>query len=405
MAGTTKGAKGNKKPGRTRAANHTGALYERKDGRWEAAMMIQGERFRAYGPTSEAAADALQRKLDDRYLAQRLLSATQTVAEYLTGWLEESVAQTRKPHTYIAYRSVVNRLAPIFSHVLIRDLTPLHLRKYYAQLAREGLSATYIRHIHIVLSTALKEAVRAGLIETPATDGVRPPARQETERRVLSLDDLGALWEASYGTKWHALWVLLAMTGMRNGEARALHWADIDWERGAVAIGDTVTSLPGGGLDLGSGPKSQTSRRVILLPAPAIEALKAHRPIQAKMRLETERWNDHDLVFPNQRGRLMAEGTILFALEEDCKRAGIRRYTPHQLRHTYATHMLNAGETMKSVQRTLGHARVQTTLALYAHVTEEMAEQTRERATSVFRNRPKSGGAANHLPSERRAQA
>ncbi len=107
------------------------------------------------------------------------------------------------------------------------------------------------------------------------------------------------LLEVANGSRIEALLLVALTTGMRRGELLALKWDDLDLEKGVLYVQRTVSRIPGRGY-MESGPKTKSSRRRIVLPAVAIEALKEHCMNQEKVRLKAgERWSERGIVFTN----------------------------------------------------------------------------------------------------------
>jgi len=149
--------------------------------------------------------------------------------------------------------------------------------------------------------------------------------------QALSKDQLEILFESSHETRWYPLWVLLGTTGLRIGEALGLKWTDVDLVGGRLQVKRALQRQRGRGLVFVE-PKSVTSRRCIELPKLAITVLE-------EQRLRTE----SALVFPNRDGEPTESSTVTAALKVALARAGLPRIRVHDLRHTTATVLLEAG--------------------------------------------------------------
>jgi integrase len=162
-------------------------------------------------------------------------------------------------------------------------------------------------------------------------------------------------------------------TGLRQGELLALRWADVDLEGRRLAVRGSLHRPAGGGWTVEE-PKTTRSRRPVVLAPLAVRALVAHRCRQgAERRAAGPRWADHDLVFPNRVGRPLANQNLISRdFRPLLERLGLPRIRFHDLRHTAATLLLEAGVHPKVVSELLGHADVGTTLDLYSHVSPAM---------------------------------
>jgi len=122
-----------------------------------------------------------------------------------------------------------------------------------------------------------------GLVVRNATDGVSRPKVKRPEIQTLSQDQVRKLFESTREDRLHALWVLLATTGLRAGEALGLKWSDIDVATGRLAVRRALQRQQGRGLVFIE-PKTSRSRRVVYLAAGAVQAPVAHLGRQADER-------------------------------------------------------------------------------------------------------------------------
>jgi integrase len=165
------------------------------------------------------------------------------------------------------------------------------------------------------------------------------------------------------GDRLEALYVLAITTGMREGELFGLRWADVNLTTRSLHL---VKQL-----------KTKSSRRQVLLPRIAFEALTAHQARQAAERAHAgAAWEDHGLVFTNTLGRpLHPRNFLLRDFYPLLERAGLPRMRFHDLRHSAATLLLELGIHPKVVSEMLGHSQIGITLDLYSHVTATMQQQ------------------------------
>ena len=147
---------------KVRRARGEGSLHKRNDGRWAGSFNTEeGKRITIYGKSQQEALEKLRKA---QYEYQQGLLATgprQSLAQYLEHWLEEVHKPAVKLTTYAKYRRVIDKhILPEIGHLQLRKLTPEHLERLYAKKTREGLSASMVRHIHVILHEALEQAVR-----------------------------------------------------------------------------------------------------------------------------------------------------------------------------------------------------------------------------------------------------
>jgi integrase len=357
----------------TRRGNAEGSIYRRADGRWVAAVSLDhGRRKALYGKTRQEVAHKLAVALKARQDGLPLAGDRQTVGQYLTTWLE-SVQPSLRPRTHERYQQYVTLHAlPEIGRQPLSKLAPQHLQRLYANRQEAGLSAMSIRHLHAVLHRALGQAARWGLVARNVADLVTPPRAERHEMQTLSPEQARAFLEAAQGDRFHALYVLAASTGMRQGELLALRWQDVDLDRDTVQVRGSLEQ----GTRVIAETKTGGSRRQVALTRAGVEALRRHRRAQTEERLRAVYWEDRGLVFCTDIGTPVDVGNLVRrSFKPLLKRASLPPIRFHDLRHTAATLLLGRGVHPKMVADLLGHTRISTTLDLYSHVTPTMQRE------------------------------
>jgi integrase len=183
----------------------------------------------------------------------------------------------------------------------------------------------------------------------------------------------------------HALWVVLATTGLRLGEALGLTWEDVDFKQGKLAVRRALQRQRGIGLVLVE-PKTAHSRRTVYLAPGSLEVLTDHRRVQAQERLMAgSSWNStHNLVFSTTDGRPIEGGRVSWAFHRALRVAGLPRIRIHDLRHTAATQLLERGVHPKVVQEMLGHSTITLTLDTYSHVVPGLHAEVAQHMQKLF---------------------
>jgi integrase len=229
-----------------------------------------------------------------------------------------------------------------------------------------------------VLGTALRYAAEIeDLIDGNPAALVRKPRVPKQEMLVWNREQIAAFLKTARSNRLYAIYLLAAVTGMREGELFALKWLDVDWDAGAILVQRSLEEVQG--KQRLKEPKTAAGRRRIDLPAVAMATLAEHR---AQMEKEG---HGSDLVFCNRAGNFLRRGN--FRLTEFLplvKRAGVPVIRFHDLRHTAATLLLLAGENPKIVQERLGHSRIQVTLDTYSHVLPTMQRSAVDKLDKLF---------------------
>lgn len=180
--------------------------------------------------------------------------------------------------------------------------------------------------------------------------------------------------------KWRTLFLLLAYTGMRKGEALALKWEDINFEKEEIRINKTVTRGEAHRLII-QPPKTEKSKRTVSIKDNhnLLSLLKDwNKELHLKNLVTGEKLSD--LVFPNSKNSLQDPNYLNPTLDRIIERYKLKRITPHGFRHTHITILFLGGASIKQVQDRVGHGDVQTTMNIYNHI----MQQSREEAPQLF---------------------
>ncbi len=299
--------------------------------------------------------------------------ADDTVAAFVTSWVAALPAEGLEPGTVKHYSEAVNRLLPAIGTTPIQTLTAHDLDAAYGALLDKGRAARTVRASHVAVKKMLDEALRLGKVARNVALDARPPrarAARAKEHPTWTYEQLGAFLDAIAETEHARLWAVVGWTGIRRGEVVALRWEDVDLDGPVI----TVCRSVGKGLDglHDKLPKSDSGRRGVELDGPLVDVLRQHRQEQVERRLAIgEGWRDHDLVFctvdgsPLNPDHLSKRWTTL--VREHAPKLGLPVIRLHDLRHSHATQLLEAGVRPDVVTDRLGHSSVAFTLQRYAH--------------------------------------
>jgi integrase len=258
------------------------------------------------------------------------------------------------------------------------------------------MSARLIRGCLMRLSQALDMAVQLQLVSVNVSKAVKRPAvpRPMADNTWSAAEVRRFLDEARRDSLW-PLWPLLALEGMRRGEALGLRWSDINWTRGTAHIVQTVKAdkADKGRAIIEAGTKTKTSSRTVRLTRTTLDALRAHRAIQLTRRMAASDWVNHDLIVCTGRGTPVNPGNVIRSFDRIVASAGLRRIRVHDLRHTAATLLLLAGQPAKAVSERLGHKGIAITLDLYSHVLPDMQDRAAEAMDQLLHQAESNDGA------------
>ncbi|HLA23963.1 MAG TPA: tyrosine recombinase [bacterium] len=270
------------------------------------------------------------------------------------------------PHTLIAYRRDVGR----FVRFLRREnvgawdaVTAPIARRYVASLDRRLARSGIARNLS-ALRTLFRFLYREGKVSQNPLALITAPKQAPRLPEVLTPDEVAAMLgapdtSAPAGLRDRALLELLYATGLRVGELVSLRLADL-------SLADELRVL-------GKGRRE----RIVLMGAPAQEALARYLD---EGRPKLIRGRDPGYVFLNGRGGVLTDRGVRVILDRCLRQAALgRRISPHVLRHTFATHLLDGGADLRSVQELLGHVNLSTT-QIYTHVSRDWLKRVYDRA-------------------------
>lgn len=263
------------------------------------------------------------------------------------------------PRTADGYGRDVARLIAFAESRGIRSpgqITAPALREFVYHLKDLGLEATSIRRALSAVRTYFGYLVGEGIVTADPSERVEMPRTWRRLPNVLSRAEVERILEAPDPDDpmyWRdrAMLEFMYASGVRVGELIALKVRDLDLQEGFAVV-------------FGKGSKE----RVVPIGRAALQALIVYL---REVRPRLERGRGAGVVFLNRRGRPLTRMGVWKILRRHVIRAGVeRRVTPHTLRHSFATHLLEGGADLASVQELLGHADIATT-QIYAHVDRE----------------------------------
>lgn len=386
-------------------ANGEGTIYQRKDGRWEAAGYVLAadgtrKRVRVYGTTRREAADKLAEKISNSNRGLPVATADSTVGDYLTYWLGSVAVHRLRENTHTRYAACVRlHLIPGLGTKKVARLTAKDVRTFLDRLrttcqcctqaldtegkkccaigecCQKRLSALTVTYVHSVLKSALEHAVREDELPRNVARNVKTTTHQPRRFRPLTAAEARQFLDAARTDRLHALYEVALRTGLHKGELLGLHWEDLDLTAGTASIRRSLQRTRSGGLTH-LPTKTRASERRIALPTECIHSLKRHQERQDKER-ETagSAWSDNGLVFTTPTGRPLDPANLTRRFRSFLNRAGLRRIRFHDLRHSTATLLLEQGVDLVVIKELLGHAHIGVTAGVYAHVRLRLQRQ------------------------------
>lgn len=300
-------------------------------------------------------------------------------------WLEQYKNTVKESTLHKTITIFENHILPIYGDMYMDKITVTHCQKainqWYKVLKHYKLLNNYTKAI-------FKYGISLGLISDNPVTRVTIPVKKDTvmediAQNFYSKEELQLLFEClkkEDNLKQLVLFRVLAFTGARKGETLALTWKDINFEQKTISINKTLTRGLKNKLIVQT-PKTATSRREIAIDDETLRLLKEWRKQQKSdyFKLGFNTMNPKQLVFSNLSNNFMQPPKIGHSLDRIINKYELKRITVHGFRHTHCSILFESGATIKEVQDRLGHSDVQTTMNIYAHVTEKAKEKTADK--------------------------
>ena len=318
-------------------------------------------------------AKRILREIEDKidkgvYIPQKNLPLFPAVADM---WLKAKRPNIRHS-TYKQYKGHLNNhLKPFFESRRINRINYDEVEKFISHCFSREMKIQTMKKILVNLGAIMTYAVRKRYVDyNPVRDVAKPKGQSEHKAdnglNILAPNDILALTDAASDTKHKTLFMAAVTTGLRQGELLGLKWTDIDWFNSQIHVNRTYNHFRF------YEPKTKTSKRRVDVPPQMIKQFQ-----EWKLACPT---NDLDLVFPNENGTPMSSLNMYTRkFIPALKKAGVKSIRFHDLRHTYASLLIDQNENIKYIQNQLGHASIKLTLDTYGHLIKDVNKEAANR--------------------------
>ena len=304
-----------------------------------------------------------------------------TFEELASLWLE-NYKTTVKPSTFENVKSKVEKMTEEhFKELKLKKITVAYCQKVVIELSK-----TYVLYNHYlsVINRIFKYAVLMDILNSNPFDKVIKPKSRQTQRKgnFLTKEELKEFLKLAQNATlsyFFPLVHLMSYTGLRQGEALALKWSDIDFENKKITVNKTAVRIKE--KQTLQTPKTKNSKRVISIDPTTLSILKSWKKDQIKIYFKNGKHFDgeENFIFTSQRAEWVHIHNFIRYFKRFIADHKLKSITPHGLRHTHASLLFSAGVEPKNISDRLGHSTVQITLDLYTHITEEQRTDTVEK--------------------------
>lgn len=292
-------------------------------------------------------------------------------------WLEKFAKGRVKASTFRGYETDVRRhINPFFGQYWIKSVNSEVVQSFLTVLkskksrdtkdCEKTLDLKTINNIRVTLIGICDYAKSIRLIFENPAESVPPYKVEKKEIAFLNPTQVQLLLKNAV-EPWKTVMMVAIFTGMRQGELLALQWGDIDWDRNTISVKRAVDFIskkhvpPGEKRWAFGPPKSKASLRAIILSPRLKDALMVYR--------KNAPVSHYDLVFCSSDGDpVTPDHLVKCEFQPTLVRARLKKVRWHDLRHTFATLLINQGENIKFLQQQMGHASIKTTIDDYGHL-------------------------------------
>lgn len=301
-------------------------------------------------------------------------------------WFDSAYKNTVKESTYVKTKEMFRvHILPAFGSMKLNKISVTYcqttVNNWCDSLAKYRVMKNYVTKV-------LDYSIALGLLKDNPMRKITMPKRKEIVdgekvENYYNKEELQHFLDCikSDGfARWHALFRLLAFSGMRKGEALALEWKDIDFNQSTVTVNKTLARGENNKLIIQS-PKTKTSFRTVSVDPGTMQLLKEWRKEQARdyLKLGFNTMQPSQVVFTTYKNEYMQLASVTNRINKIIKKHDLKVITTHGLRHTHCSLLFEAGASIQEVKERLGHSDIQTTMNIYTHVTEKAKEGMAEK--------------------------
>lgn len=379
---------------------------KRKDGRYEgripAGVDENGKRrfIAVYGQTKQEVKEKLDELTKQRKTHGFLTTKKILFGDWLDDWLNNTMKIHLKDTTFCLYETLIRvHIKPILGQTQLAKLQVADLERLYKEKLEcgriqkkgkkvkekpKGLAPKTVKQIHNVIHQALQRAFDTGLVTANVSDKAKLPKLTQKQVESLSPEHIQALLKQIENDRLRAAYILTLKTGLRRGELLALKWSDVNWAENTISVNKSLV-MAGGKMSLHDTTKTARGMRLLYIDDDLIAELKRHKARQAEERLKYgDVYESKGLIFAYENGEYINPNTFRQRFKRVLKNIGIEEKRFHDLRHTFASLLIQNGIDVLRVSAFLGHAKPGFTLNTYSHVIPGKMQETAVKINSLI---------------------
>ena len=364
----------------------------RKSGKISYEITVEGDRdpltgkrnrvFRTVKGSEKEARKVMHRLINDMEQNKIVKKNHKTVEEWMEEWITLYLPNVEET-TRVGYKTKLRcYIKPALGDILIYSLRADHVQKMVNDMQARGLSPKNIRDTFNNINAAMKKAVVLRYIPFNPCEGVVLPKLKKYRAKVYDNQMIHTLLDTANGTDMY-LPVLLGVTvGLRRGEMLALRWDDIDFKTNTIKVRNNMVNGENGIII--KAPKSEAGIRDIKVGDEVMAELKKARLKYMEDALTSPIFQNLNFVIRQEDGSPLHPDSMTRKWSRFLKDNDLPHIRLHDLRHSNATALIQAGVNPRVVQQRLGHSDVNITLNTYTHVLPEMDIDAAEKLDAIM---------------------
>ena len=315
------------------------------------------------------------------------------IYDYMCAYYKKIEKNIQKS-TAESYRGMINgRIRRYFTarkELTVGNITAKDIEDFYEWMFESGVVANTVIHYHTVLHSAFKRAFKDGLIDSNPFDRIHRPKKNKFTGENYSEEELIAMLGLIRGDIIYPAVMLAGGLGLRRSEALGARWSRVDWEKKTILLDTKIIEYKENGkviVEPVEEMKNKSSRRTLPLPDPVYEMLCEEREKQdlyRRMFKGSYNRKYDDYICVDQLGGLIRPNRVTQRFADLIRQYGLRKIRFHDLRHTFASILINQDVPLLNVSTFLGHSDLPTTANIYAHLDKSKKQESADVISSIF---------------------
>lgn len=361
-------------------------LSQRKDDKRYVANFYQKDgtrRSQTFSTLQQARTWLADSKYEDAHNTS-VISPNMTVNEWYERWATEKAGLVR-PNTMRNYRERYNNdVKPVIGRMKITEVRPIDCQRVLNEMADDGYAGSTIRQTLDTMVTLFWAAFENRVVQnTPVTrNGVKMPVEVKKSIDFFTIEEEKIFIEVAKDYSYYPQFRLILEMGLRTSEMIGLTWSCVSLEKREIKIEKTLEYRYSVGQWVWGPPKTKHGKRTLKLTNKAYEILKELYDNRTDNPKTPEEFKD--VVFINRTGYPTKNSTYDAALTKRCEKAGVKKLSMHDLRHTMATRFTEQSTDYKRLSAMLGHSSIKITVDTYVHETQDSIDVATDKFSSYL---------------------